>query len=430
MNGLTHGGTGADAADLLDDPNGAAKAQAHIERTARPAEEVFPDVASKSGNTGNTGNNQASAGPVVVPGTGNTPSTPGTLPTAAITRPCYVTHEQWVCVDGKAIAPGLWWHGFRQRGAADPEHVDEQVAGPIHCFATTCDESGGSHGLLLKFADNRGRWKEWAAPLAMLKGSGEDIRGELLDQGCRIFHPKHLHTWLMQQSPDAESIAATVTGWHEIKGGRDFVLPSRTIGSDTVLFQSEQATIPDFEERGSLIGWRTDVAALCIGNCWLILSASIALAGPLLKLTRLHEIGGAGVHLSGDSSKGKSTCARVAASVWGGSAMCRSWRATANGLEAVFASLNDTCVVLDEIGEAHPREVGAVVYALGNGQGKARANRSGNARHSKRWRLMALSTGEHSVTAHIETGGDRSKAGQDVRLLSLPATDRAHGAFD
>lgn len=227
MSKLTHGGTGNDLADLLDDPDGAAKARAHMERTARSADEAFPDIASESGNTGNTGDNPEKAGPVAVPGPENAPGTPGTLPAAAVSRPCYATHEQWVRVDGKAVAPGLWWHGLRQRGEADPEHVDERVAGPIRCIATTRDESGGSHGLLLSFADNRGRWKEWAAPLAMLKGSGEDIRGELLDQGCRIFHPRHLHTWLMQQSPETERIAATATGWHEIDGGRAFVLPSR-----------------------------------------------------------------------------------------------------------------------------------------------------------------------------------------------------------
>ena len=424
---IPYNGTGGDAADWKHDPE---TFREHVERTRRPAEEVFADIASESGNTGNTGENPATAGPGAVPGPENAPGTPGTLPAAAVSRPCYATHEQWVRVDGKAIAPGLWWHGFKQRGQGEPEPVDEQVSSAIWCIATTRDEHGASHGRRLKFADNRGRWKEFSAPMAMLSGSGEDLRRELLDQGLVIFHERHLKRWLMQQSPEAERIAATTTGWHDIDGGRAFVLPSRTIGSDEVLFQSEQAAIPDFEERGSLDGWREGVAALCIGNPTLILSVCIALAGLLLKLTHLHVIGGAGVHLFGDSSKGKSTGARAAASVWGGAAMLRSWRATSNGLEAAFASLNDTCIILDEIGEAHPREVGAVVYALGNGQGKARANRSGNARHSKRWRLMALSTGEHSVTAHIETGGDRSKAGQDVRLLSLPATDRAHGFFD
>ena len=44
MSKLTHRGTGDDLADLRDDPDGAAKARAHIERTARPAEEVFADT--------------------------------------------------------------------------------------------------------------------------------------------------------------------------------------------------------------------------------------------------------------------------------------------------------------------------------------------------------------------------------------------------
>lgn len=51
----------------------------------------------------------------------------------------------------------------------------------------------------------------------------------------------------------------------------------------------------------------------------------------------------------------------------------------------------DTCLCLDEINEADPREVGAIVYSLGNGTGKTRANRIGSARYVHRWRLTSSS---------------------------------------
>jgi putative DNA primase/helicase len=158
----------------------------------------------------------------------------------------------------------------------------------------------------------------------------------------------------------------------------------------------------------------------------LILSVCVALAGPLI--AKIHGDSG-GVHWIGDSSTGKTTALIMGASVWGGDDFKRTWRATSNGLEGLAAQLSDTCVCLDEISEADPREIGAIVYSLGNGTGKTRANRIGSARHPHRWRLTALSTGERSISATIQEGGKQALAGQLVRLLNIPAT-RKYGVFD
>jgi len=59
-------------------------------------------------------------------------------------------------------------------------------------------------------------------------------------------------------------------------------------------------------------------------------------------------------------------------------------------MEGVSAMFNDGLLALDEISECDPKEVGAIVYSLGNGRGKQRASRSGNARGIKRWRCFVL----------------------------------------
>jgi len=87
-------------------------------------------------------------------------------------------------------------------------------------------------------------------------------------------------------------------------------------------------------------------------------------------------------------------------------------------------------LILDEISECDPREIGAIVYALANGVGKQRAARTGGTRPTARWRIMALSSGERSLTAHMAEGGKRTKAGQEVRMLDIPATKRKCGLFD
>jgi uncharacterized protein (DUF927 family) len=160
-----------------------------------------------------------------------------------------------------------------------------------------------------------------------------------------------------------------------------------------------------------------------------------AFAPVLLDLLR-EESGG--FHLVGASSTGKTTALRVAASVWGGDHFILSWRSTVNGLEAVAAGHRDSLLVLDEIGQVEPRDVGEIIYMLANGVGKTRASKSGGFRRRASWRLLALSTGEVGLADHIRDGGKVSKAGQQIRLIDIPAEaekgmglfERLHGAKD
>lgn len=256
------------------------------------------------------------------------------------------------------------------------------------------------------------------------------MRGELLNLGVRINldAKKHLNTWLMLQKPQCITIAATRTGWHS--NGRAFVMPNKTIGDDNVRFQSEYAAHDDFIQQGDIQKWREQIATRCSGNPILLLSVSAAFAAPLLLKAKQQSAGGGGIHLIGKSSNGKTTALQVAASVWGGPGYVRAWRATANGLEATEAALNDSLLVLDEISECDPREIGSIIYALANGQGKQRAKRNGGARDSFRWRTIVLSSGERTLSPHMQEAGQNIKAGQEARLLNIPATDREYGAFD
>ena len=346
-----------------------------------------------------------------------------------IKRASFETHDDWFQMGGHEFKPGLYYHGLDSKDP--PEPVDIWICSPIHADALTCNEYGVGWGLLLRFINPDGKWRDWAMPSHMLKGSGEEMRGELWDLGVRIspYGNKPLHRWLASRDPKKRIIAAIRTGWHEGQQGISFVLPNTVLGSDDVRFQSEHAIHDDFSQKGSLDGWLNDVAALCCGNQILLLSVSAALAGPLLKLAKLQDIGGAGIHLMGDSSRGKTTALQIAASVWGPPGFMRTWRATANGLEATAASRNDTFLPLDECGESDPREIGIIVYALANGVGKQRARRTGGARESARWRTIVLSSGECSISTHMNESGKRIRAGQQARLLDVPATYFEYGAF-
>src|SRR5262249_37210378 len=108
------------------------------------------------------------------------------------------------------------------------------------------------------------------------------------------------------------------------------------------------------------------------------------------------------------------------------SGQIRSWRATANGMEAVAAQYNDLPLPLEEIGQAEAREVGPIVYMIGNQRGKARMSPSGGAQRDKIFRIGVWSTGEVTLAAKMAEAGLKSHAGQEIRLLNVPA-DAAAG---
>ena len=222
------------------------------------------------------------------------------------------------------------------------------------------------------------------------------------------------------------------TGWHDIATVRVFALPDHTIGSvvgETVIVQG--AIISPFESRGTLADWQSGVGSLVAGHSRSVFAVSASLAGPLLGLLGME---GGGFNLYGQSSRGKTTIAQAAASVWGkgdSPGFVRPWRSTANALEAAAALHTDTMFILDELGAVEAKEAAMAIYSLTSGTGKGRSGRDGSLRQSLRWRTMVLSTGELRLTDKLEENRQRARAGQQVRLVDIPAdAGRGFGAFD
>ncbi len=346
-------------------------------------------------------------------------------------RPCYAVIDEWrEAGKGKAkrkFRPGVYFCDYQAPTEKKDAVVSEVwICSPLHIDATTFDGQANNFGRLLRFLNSIGQWRQWAMPMELLKGSGEELRGELLAMGVAIdpYRRAHLATYLQARTPRRRMHCALQTGW----ASGSFVLPDAVIGPTAagVIFQSGERAHDEYTQAGTLEGWRDTIAAMAVGNPLLMVALSVAFAGPLL--AKCHHEGG-GIHFVGDSSTGKTTLIEAACSVWGGPNFRRSWRATANGMEGAAALFNDSLLALDEISECDPKEIGAIVYALGNGRGKQRASRSGAARSVVRWQCALLSSGERTLATAMEEGGRQAKAGQSVRLLDVPAA-RAYGAWD
>ncbi|HFL7939740.1 TPA: DUF927 domain-containing protein [Pseudomonas putida] len=350
-------------------------------------------------------------------------------------RPCWGVYEHWVTNEkGRRLKPGVYWHGFKRSAGdddsdddkADRPITDEWIATPVTVAARTTNSDDGSEGRFLRLFTDSGP-KEWIIPMEVFGGSGEDARRTLFGMGVIIALKKRgqFMEYLLDQRP-AEVFATTCRpGWHESGA---FVLPGRTIGSDKVRYQASAKGQNLFSVRGSLDGWKVEVAAKCEGNPVLTLAIGCALAGPLLSLV---GVLGGGVHLVGDSSSGKSLAQLIGSSVWGDPGIfAASWDMTKGGLEIEASSRNDTMLPLDEIKRADPKRVQEMAYSLANGQGKGTMTRDREARGKLSWRLLALSSGERSLSEHAAISGNAAHAGAELRMVDVNAGTRTHRAFD
>ncbi len=350
-------------------------------------------------------------------------------------RPCWGVYEHWVTNEkGRRLRPGVYWHSFKRNAADDDSDddksdrpiTDEWIATPVTVVARTTNSDDGSEGRFLRLVTESGV-KEWIIPMEVFGGSGEDARRTLFGMGVIIALKKRgqFMEYLLEQRPDQVFATTCRPGWHESGA---FVLPGRTIGSDKVRYQASGKGQSLFSLRGNLDGWKTDVAAKCEGNPVLTLAIGCALAGPLLSLV---GVLGGGVHLVGDSSSGKSLAQLIGSSVWGDPGIfAASWDMTKGGLEIEASGRNDTMLPLDEIKRADPKRVQEMAYSLANGQGKGTMTREREGRAKLSWRLLALSSGERSLSEHAAIGGNAAHAGAELRMVDVNAGTRTHRAFD
>jgi putative DNA primase/helicase len=300
-----------------------------------------------------------------------------------------------------------------------------------HLTAIACinnpDQDGAA--LLLEFKTFKGIIRRWTMLRAHLAGDGNSIVEGLLSREYSF--KREQKSLLLNYLYDlGANISETYTvtdssGWV----GKSFVLPHKTHGDESLKFRDVEPSPEAITElKGTLEGWKDNVAAKCAGNSRLILGLGTSFAAPLLPIV---DIESGGFHLVGVTSQGKTTILSVAASVTGLKDIPH-WRTTTNGLESTATAFNHLCLPLDEINQAEAKDVGNIAYMLANGQGKARMKKDLTNRPPKTWRLMVLSSGEESLGNYMKTANIIQKGGQEVRLPDVPAipVNAEYGCFE
>ncbi|MCL6325003.1 TOPRIM and DUF927 domain-containing protein [Pectobacterium polaris] len=227
-----------------------------------------------------------------------------------------------------------------------------------------------------------------------------------------------LADWLQRSAVHEIWQIAHATGW---QCGAYIMPDGEIIGQPDrpVLFNGRSSAAAGYTVKGTAESWRHSIARLVDGNYSMMTGIAAALSAPLIGLSGSD---GFGIHFYEQSSAGKTTAANVSASLYGNPDLLRlTWYGTALGLANEAAAHNDGLMPLDEVGQgADPVSVAQAAYALFNGVGKLQGAKEGGNRDLKRWRTVAISTGEMDLETFIASVGRKTKAGQLVRLLNIP----------
>lgn len=174
------------------------------------------------------------------------------------------------------------------------------------------------------------------------------------------------------------------------------------------------ATASGYRESGDWETWRALIANLS-GHPRFGLLIYASLAAPILRC--LPEAPNFCLDLAGETSRGKTTALRLAASVWGlpserDGGLIWSWDATPTWIERTAAMCSDLPLILDDSKRAKPERVSGIVYSVAQGVGRGRGTIAGQQEMS-RWRTVLISTGEAPLTHYATEGG------ASARILSL-----------
>jgi hypothetical protein len=183
----------------------------------------------------------------------------------------------------------------------------------------------------------------------------------------------------------------------------------RFIASDAGNQQIAQA----LRRRGEFSAWHSAIQTLQ-GFPRAQLALFTSLAAPLLKILGLASFI---VDYSGETSRGKTSTLRVAASVWGhcwesgadSPSFVYSWDATAVFLERLPETLQSMPVVVDETKRAKsPEFIAKGIYGFCSGRGRGRGSLDG-VRPSGTWATVMITSGEQPIHTFTKDGGTHAR---------------------
>ena len=202
---------------------------------------------------------------------------------------------------------------------------------------------------LVEFKDYKNNLQRILIKPKMFTKDGDQIRVQLISKGFvyagTSLSKRKLFEYISSSVPNRELVLASRTGFLNYV----YIRPDQVVGeSEDEIILDTAVNDESYGTSGTLEQWNELVARWCVGNSRLIFAICTAFASVLLRICNVQNFG---FHIVGNSSSGKTTCLKVAASVFGNSKFVVSWKATDNAMENIAFRRNDSLLILDEISE-------------------------------------------------------------------------------
>lgn len=179
----------------------------------------------------------------------------------------------------------------------------------------------------------------------------------------------------------------------------------------------------DLSSKGSYKTYKSLINNEVVVSVPLSLALIMGLTAPILSFIGEEcNVNNIILHISGDSTSGKSTALKVAISCFGPistvgnkSSLFSSWNLTENAMMEALAGVKGIPIAFDEAGMSRSKNFTSLIYKLSSGREKLRLNFGKGNNEIRTWSTVILSSGEIPID---DDNSDRA-TGAGIRLISL-----------
>jgi len=292
---------------------------------------------------------------------------------------------------------------------------------PLVPSLVLADIDTSERSLQLSWVDRRG-WSDRIVPSCDIQDPRAFVR--LCNFGVPVAaHNSRLLAEFVDEVAEynAETIprawATRRMGWMR-DGALGFALGHRIIGSDSVRVEldpdgSETQIADALHAEGSEAAWLSAVKR-ATGHPSAMLALYASVCAPLL--VAMPSAPNPIVGWCGETSSGKTTVLRLAASVWGNPdersvGLVQKWNQTPVYLERFAAFCTSLPCCLDDTNDVAEKSrdmIARMIYQFAGGKGRGRGKPDGT-RRTESWRAPLLSTGEAALTSYSQDAGARAR---------------------